>query len=778
MSKLTCITLILLLSFGSAMAQSGKKPAKEKPPTNKEMEDMMKEAGKMMGEMDPETKKMMDSLGIKMPDMNQMKKNASGISDQQLAEAAELEGRVIPPKNTALIAAIPKKIFTPAELLAYVRSTNTSIAGVIPAESKQIAENLMAQFRNDKYYGALIASAANGMWASGYKESAVYLMGKAIEVLPNGNNYNNYAAYLTMLGAAHMAIPVLNKLNNVYKKNSTILNNLGQAWLQLGDEEKAIRYLDSTILVYAYHPQANFTKSLIQESKGDHAGALESLRRSMKYSVTKTKLNKWKELEKDRSKAFPGNYPVPKVYYSSSFNLGLYTALIPKEYAKTMGLSAEAKWEKFREQIREEKDRIDGTIANLNQVMEADLQQVSAQAIRQKGFIFPPWYQKAVYRYKSYEEGQGMKDTRTMATEGAKYLQEWALLKAAFSQELTKERKRFEEESKNGNNYYNCDGEMPIITRYVSAINKLNEAYNEQLVRQLVSASYQRFYYMTSVAMTDASALKVVLELKSDFLQKLLGLKHEAYTTITECLKSEEESPYKKSKLPDYDEVNCNILNTIWFPGWGSIVMRCNTMSMTINSRLLPVKGSITANFDGFVEQFTVGVKLKAADIDLGARFDKDGNFVSGHGSVESNIKGIDVKANGEVDPDGFKKGSIELGIDGKLKGVPEGLEGEAPVELGLKGELGVGMEFDREGNTDFIVKTKIEGEIGSNVETDNEIEMVPGMMTKGGAITDPEKMKLPLPGAPSVSVSAENEWSVNSGFSTTKGSLSGIRSK
>ena len=58
---------MLLLFVTAAVAQSGKKPAKEKPPTKKEMDDMMKEMQKAMNEMSPEDKKMMDSMGIKMP---------------------------------------------------------------------------------------------------------------------------------------------------------------------------------------------------------------------------------------------------------------------------------------------------------------------------------------------------------------------------------------------------------------------------------------------------------------------------------------------------------------------------------------------------------------------------------------------------------------------------------------------------------------------------------------------------------------------------------------
>jgi hypothetical protein len=773
----TCITIIFfLLANYFSTAQPGKKPAaKEKPPTQKEMEAMMKEAEKMMGEMSPEDKKMMDSMGIKMPSF----KNVPQVGDKELADAYAMEGVVVPPKNTTLIPTIPTKIFSTNELLAYAKTTNASVATTIKPEAKQIADKVIELFKTDKYHGALIASAANGMWAMGYKESSVYLMGKAIEALPNANNYNNYASYLTMLGAAHMAIPILNKLNSAHRKNTTILNNLAQAWLQLGDEDKTNKYLDSTIMIYAYHPQANYTKCLVLESHGRHAEAIEALNRSLKHSITNKKLNKLRELEKDKTKTQPKGYHIPKVYSSSSFNLNAYTAAIPSVYAKTAGMAEENQWIAFREQISQEKEKIEARRDGIIIMMDAEGQKNTTKPAKQKTIVFPPYYHQALKRYQNYLEGERL-SIKKETSEGVDYFQQWGKLKSAFRMALDAEKERYKkmEDAAGVPLPPNCDGELPIIAKYVAAINELNKKYNERLVKRLVTSYYQNYNYSTDIATTDLAALKAVLDLKIDFLQKLLELKHEHNNSII-CSKENEESSYTKKELPDYDEVNCNILNTIWFPGFGSVVYRCNNATMMINSKLLPAGGSLTLRYDNFlVEQFSVAAKVKAVDIELGAKFDKDGKFVSGNGSVGTKIKGIDVSANGEIDEKGLIKGSADLGIDGELKFLPQGLEGEAPVELGLKGELGVSMDFDSEGNTDFTVKQKTEGTIASNVEIDNKVEMEPGKMSVGGKITEPETMKLPLPNAPSVSISAENSWSVNSGFSVAKGELSGIRHK
>lgn len=752
--KTFLVLMALLINVFQLSAQSGNKPAKEITPTNKEMQDMMKEAQKMMGEMSAEDKKMMDSLGFKMPDMNQMKKNAGGISDAQLKAAYDEEMRVIPQRDATKIAAIPLKVFSTTELLAYAKKTNASIEAIIKPESKQMAEVICDMFKKDKYYGALIASAANGLWMDGNKEAGVYLMGRAIEALPNANNYNNYAAYLTMMGAAHIAIPVLNKLNAVHKNNSTILNNLAQAWLQLGDTEKTNKYLDSAIRIYAYHPQANYTKCLILESKGKKTEAIDALNRSLKHSVTTTKLNKLKQLE--GSSYIPRFHPVPKVYASTTFNLGLYTAMIPTVYAKEPGNEEELVWEEFRRQIRQEKERLENKRNALALSIEDEGKKLESLAVNQRGQIFPPYYYQAVERYKNYTQGSFLK-LKKEAQDGAAYLQTWANLKNAFSTELKEEQDRFAKSILGtGNTSANCEGLVPIIKKYLLQINNLNQKYNVEKVNRLEKDYYQMNQYLLDIAITDGAALKSMLDLKFDFLQKLLELKHESISSVDCARESKEQEPNTTKELPDYDEVNCNILNSINFPGFGSVVMRCNNMSMDINSKLLPFRVSYTRNFEGFTEQASIGIKLKAADIEAGAKFDGNGNFVKGTGSVSTTIKGIEVSASGEVSKNGFEKGSIELGIDGELGLIPESLEEEAPVDISLKDKLGVSMDIDNKGTADFGVKNNVTVDFASSIEIDKSL---------------PE-----APFAPSVSVSADNSWSVNSGYSPGKGSLSGLK--
>lgn len=731
-----------------SFAQTKPKPKekeKEKAPTAKEMEEMMKEAQQLMDDLDPETKRMMDSMGIKVPSF----KNVPKVTDKQLAEAAEMEGMVIPPKKTELIASLPKTILSKTQLADFVKKQNSSIAGIINPESKLVADKLIQQFKTDPNAGAMLASGANGMWLYGQKESAVYLMGKALELQPNADNYNNYAAYLTMTGAAHIAIPILQKLNQVHQKNSTILNNLAHAWLQLGDGVLAKKYLDSTIAIYPFHPQANFTKCLILEKEGKTTEAAAALKQSLQHSITQKKINKLKELEKNKFK-HPG-YTIPKVYASTSFNLAAYSALVPSEYADEPGPAVQDKWNAFREQILEEKNRVEQQSVMAGKAMDYEMKKVTSMAAKKGGVNFPPYYHQALDRLSNYSTSFGSKLKKEGEAEVA-FVLEKARLKTEFEKELAAEKIRFEKIKGISKGSNSCEGELPIIKKYLKAVNTLNQKHNEALITSLTSSAYQMMNYSIDVALTDASALKAMLDIKYNFLDKLYQLPHESYTGLI-CPGQKKIEPYKNQPLPDYDEVNCNILNTINSPGLGTIVMRCNKMTMNLNPVLFPAKGSITANFDGYVEQASIGVTVKAVEIEVGASFDKDGNFVSGNGSATATVKGVKITASGEVDPNGFKKGSVELGLDAEMKVMPKELENMAPVQVSLKDQFGVGIEVNNDGLSGVYVKNRASGSVAASIKTDSG-----------------EKVS-----AASASLSANNRWGVNSGHSIG-GSLSGLK--
>lgn len=767
-------TACILLSI-NVFAQQGKKNNHpEKVPTQKEMADLMKQAQTAMDNLSPENRKMMDSMGIKMPAFGNMPK----VSDKQLAAAYHEDGRIFPAKKNGLIASLPKKIFSTEELLAFIKKENNSIASLIKPESKTIADKLVEMFKDDPYYGFMIASAANSLWIGGYDEAAVYLMGRATEVLPNADNCNNYAAYLTMMGAAHIAIPVLQKLNSVHRNNSTVLNNLGQAWLQLGDEAKGEKYIDSAIKIYAYHPQANYTKALLEQSRGKTAEAVHALEQSLAHSVTETKLDKLKELDKQHK--FRG-YHVPRVYYSSSFKLDEYAAMVPQAYAFELGEGIEKQWEAFRQALDGEIEKLEREIQKAKQQEEDELRDFKEQALKQGGLIYPPYYHHAVQRYNTYLAQQQKSIPQDAAVTG-QYGYKLAAVKTQFIADMKAADEKFREE--NSGAVDNCPAQIPIINGFLQQSNRLNQEYNINHIRIWMADAYNLYYYAPQLASVDASALKTVLSIKLDFLKKLKSLKHES-DVVYGCKGPREGAPeYKMKPLPDYDLVNCHIENKIKAPGFGEIIMRCNNMSMELNPFLLPFSGKLTKNFDdGHWEQASIAVELKAVTVGAEAKFDKDGNIQSGEANIGKKVGPVKVSAGVAFDEKGFKKTSLELGISNSLKFAPKLIEDAAPVEVSLQNKLGVGMEVgrDKDGSlmSDYYVKQSTGGSIAGTIDVLQDIEMTPEKIT-----FDDKSNRLKVTNAEtanvitgSAEIKADSRWGINSGYSgKSEGELSRLK--
>lgn len=297
MKKLLLISM-LMLAMVDLFAQAKPKPKEtEKPPTQKEMEEMMKELDEEMDEMSPEDKKMMDSMGIKMPDMKALKKTVSGISDAQIKKAYEDDNRIVPQKDPARINTALSTTISTAQMGEYIQKIHTSVLNKLSANTKATGAEVVQQI---KRLNKSAANTAVGLWIDGKPTLALYLIGEACKANPaDAVALNNYASFLTMCGAEQLALPILNNLNKRYPRNSSILNNITQAWLGLGDIERANKYADSTLRIYASHPQANMAKCVIEESKGNIPAAIAAAKKGISKAYSSEKEQKLDKLGYD-----------------------------------------------------------------------------------------------------------------------------------------------------------------------------------------------------------------------------------------------------------------------------------------------------------------------------------------------------------------------------------------------------------------------------------------------------------------------------------------------
>jgi len=341
------VLLFTICFWVVTVADAQTKPKqKEAPPTQKEMEEMMKEAQEMMNEMSPEEKKMMDSMGVKMPAMNSMPK----VTDNELAEVWEDENRIVPKKDVDRIAAIPKTV-TDGRMGAYITYIQNKAATLLKPEVKNMADKIYSYIKSKSKNSAEAGNMATGLWMAGKPEISYYTLGKICADDPtNTDNLSNYGSMLSMLGAQQLAIPILNNLNIKFPKNSTLLNNLGQAWFGLGDIAKAEKYLDSVIRIYAYHPQAAYTKSFIEESKGNKTEAVNLAKKSIFHSYAKEKEDR---LSKMGHKLTAKEVSLPKNTKADPLNLGGFAAP-PFPMSVDQCIAIESVWAAYRQQLKEQ----------------------------------------------------------------------------------------------------------------------------------------------------------------------------------------------------------------------------------------------------------------------------------------------------------------------------------------------------------------------------------------------------------------------------------------
>lgn len=557
--------LFLLVSPGLLAQTKPKSKQKEKPPTQKEMTDMMKEMQKAMDEISPEDKKAMDSMGIKMPDTKSIQKSMSGITDAQLKKAYEDDSRIVPQKDVARINAALAITLTSAGMSAYITKTHQAVLTKLSSVTKAKGLEIYIQIINLK---KSVANTAVGLWMDGKPTLALYMMGEACKADPaNALNLNNYAAFLTMCGAEQVALPILNNLNKLYPKNSSILNNLTQAWLGLGDIERAGKYADSTIRIYAYHPQANMAKCLIEESKGNIPAAIEAAKKSISKAYSNEKENKLKKLGYDiKANDINWDRPMPQ----DALGLGKFTwPEFPLDVEQNKPLEKE--WEIFKNECQQK-------IAELKikeQKIEAEYATISNQRMQrllkagQSGQYVQPIPGYAAKAIKKL--GPGVNDVNgnmsfVFANELAQVVKALTAV-AEYETVLSEKQKLLDEkyEDQVGEGRPNpleaiCKDENAIRTEFLlNANGKLQSAYRSYLNYVRRRSSDLLYYYQYTLWPEQFELAKVNAQIA--WLTQIKDQRVFFKDKSSWC--KDTPKPPKQGQLQNFDDVHCDYVSTM-----------------------------------------------------------------------------------------------------------------------------------------------------------------------------------------------------------------------
>lgn len=174
---------------------------------------------------------------------------------------------------------IPQKIPTDGEIQKLVEEMIKKLELQLPASEKDFVNKAMAKSAGSSVALSNMAVAA---WYTGHPKAALMTALKAAVLSHPDAALNNVAAILNLSGYEEKAVPVLQNLLSKYPGNSTVLNNLGQAFYGLGDPQKAKAFLLQCIKKTPNHPEACNTMALLFLKAGRNQEAVDYLERSLR----------------------------------------------------------------------------------------------------------------------------------------------------------------------------------------------------------------------------------------------------------------------------------------------------------------------------------------------------------------------------------------------------------------------------------------------------------------------------------------------------------------
>ena len=647
-------------------------------PTKQEMEEMQKMMQQMQS--DPEMQKAMKQFGM---DSNTIEKMMNDNSSTGMGSYYEFDEFQVPKKNMERIISVPKQRLTNAGLPLYLTNVEKCIETSLSAENRKMVDLL---YSISKSQPDTLANMASGLWISGLYIPATYLMGKACGLKPNVTNLNNYSAFLVMTGGEELALPILQKLNRENPKNGTILNNIGQAWFGLGDLDKAKSYLDSTTMIFATHSQANQTKCVIQESKGDKAGAVQSMKQSVKGAYTPTKEAMLRKLGYKVEGADLDNSALHMP--ADPLGFAKWMAIIPpfpKSYKEQMLLAK--RWKDFYQEILDEQTKLQEKAGRLN------AEYADSLVKRQKKFAANPYQNQFKEPYLSAKANKVLKyytdDKDGHDATKAKMLAEE--MKFTYNNMETYKNNAYKKYEQLKRKYFDPIGEgqpsppgdmckevINIYNTWINAANTELEAYTFDYLRFKAQRLEANAYFTQFV--TDLQPMIDFNEtsMKLAFLVDLSNIKplHDYQSNFAwGCIESELEEQHEEThKLADWDDLYCDRNITFSIKGIGSYNFTCNSTSVDLDPLILPFKASFKQNLN-------------------------TGEFVNASGSVGYGP----VKAGGDYD---FvkEKGSVSVEVSGevideKVGGVKvkAGVTGKATLEIDKNGISGLELEASGE---------------------------------------------------------------------------------
>ncbi|MEO5564979.1 MAG: tetratricopeptide repeat protein [Chitinophagaceae bacterium] len=541
-----------------------------------------------------------------------------------------------PPKNTALLSSLPKKILTRQELVSFLNDTYLQVSKKNPAEINSSVQSILKKYNND---GNSMGDAAITGWYTDYRQESLLLIIKAAIANPdNGVLLNNCAAVLNMSGIEQKAIPILKHVLQSYPDNSMLLNNLGQAYAGLGDTDTAMHYLGRCLKIEPENPEACNTAGQIEATKGNKGKAIEYFEKSIKQAYTKTAALKLRKIKKDAKLA-----PLirPRVKLPEYFNLFKYD--LPAQCTSTDNAAlARAEQNAFRNMISKQMQYFGAKYAELAQQEKQKAMAImnangKGRVLRKDEFIAQPYYELC-----QIMAGEVLSDyKRDLADLSKRVTKNYTEAMGLLEQEYSIKRKALQDASAE------CPSFNALANQYLPKFAELTVDWQEKY-KVVFQRYFDELVYWHYLSLNPANENTFKMQYYVFIEQYLAGMGGICNTKIIDPC---EVTPMNTTKDPnEIGEPDCPIDIELGF-GVGKFELNCEKFSFNAGEGVIfgyekrfKTKQSTVSLGIGF--KLDLGIKAGGTGVKVGAglteslfiTFDGDNKFADGGIKMDAKV--------------------------------------------------------------------------------------------------------------------------------------------
>jgi hypothetical protein len=627
-----------------------------------EMQRGMQEAQKMMRDLDPETRRQLESM---------MQQAGAGSA----ANSA-------PARNPGQLSRVNIKPMSPAALKTYIAPLPARIAQAMDAKPRQRAEKVEAEVRKDGNYLPNLRAAANGLAAIGAWPEALWLTSRLAQQTGHVQDLSNLAAMLTLLHAETAALPLLHTLDARYPGNSTILNNLGQAYFQLGESATAEKFLLAAVRRAPVHPQANATRARIQMDKGDKVGAQASLHAALQGGYSPGKENQLRQAGGKLTRAdVAWKLPLPPDPLGAK-------STKPTLYPDNVDGLPE-----LIELERTTREAAEAEAAKYSSRAQAIPPATSAQSM---AVLHMPFAQR-VGKLMALDAEADRKRTDALNQQRGKLLENLVAAKQEMDRKIasidTQGRKQYANVAGGYQFDYSCGEVKTAIQKFINDTVPGIKA-NESEWADVTLRQTNNQVYFSQFVLPASEFQRAQLSAKASFTAGTVGaveVLHAVDGYVSQrrntCWRGA-KSARKVSKLREFNDIHCAYITELKIPNVGTMAFRCDTTEVKLEPALAPFEAAWTTKYTG-----------------------RGGEMMLLSASASVSVDAVKIGGHSEFDESGWTGGGVNVGVSSDLGGVKSG-----PLEVGVEASATVTLEFDRNGLSDASVKAGIEAKTSSTL--------------------------------------------------------------